>query len=212
MLKILSQKNNMFIVTPHKVIFDCFSHATGRYRDMKTYVMHAAKLWPSQNAQICRWQWCSSVVWNGDANTSTWRWTRAIIWIREMFLLLSCSWNVAVGLRNQVLFQIFHALRRCDNVSVFAGTYTCPMLTSQEKLHIIEWIVILLCDLKSTCSDVDKTRNKLVAKRKTKERIPPMHVALEQHVKRAVCQSGYIWGQSLLPRPAIPSLTNCDQI
>ena len=38
--------------------------------------------------------------------------------------------------------------------------------------------------------------------------IPPIKAALEQHVKRAVYQGGYVWGQSLKASPVLPSPTS----
>ena len=34
--------------------------------------------------------------------------------------------------------------------------------------------------------------------------IPPTRAALEQHVKRAVYQGGYVWGQLLIASPVLP--------
>ena len=39
------------------------------------------------------------------------------------------------------------------------------------------------------------------------EGIPPTQAALEQHIRRAVYQGGYIWGQSTVPMPTLPSPT-----
>ena len=38
--------------------------------------------------------------------------------------------------------------------------------------------------------------------------IPPTRAALEQHVKRTVYQGGYVWGQSLIANPVLPSPTS----
>ena len=40
------------------------------------------------------------------------------------------------------------------------------------------------------------------------KRIPPTHAALEQHVKRAVFQGGYVWvggGGGIVPHPVLSS-------
>ena len=34
---------------------------------------------------------------------------------------------------------------------------------------------------------------------------PPTKAALEEHIKRAVCQAGHIWGQTLQLQPLLPS-------
>ena len=60
-------------------------------------------------------------------------------------------------------------------------------------------------DRTSTCTDVNKARKKLFAKRSSVQRIPPTRAALEQHVKRAVFQGGHVWGQTLVPQPVLPS-------
>jgi hypothetical protein len=61
-------------------------------------------------------------------------------------------------------------------------------------MHTIERFVILLYDRTSTCTDIDKARQKLFAKKTNVKQMP----ALEQHLKRAAYQGGHIWGQSLL--------------
>ena len=122
---------------------------------------------------------------------------------------------------------MFHALTGCDTVSAFVGhgkktawaTWnSLPELTdallrlprapsgiSEQIMSVIESFVILLFDRTSTCTDVNKARKKLFAKNNSIKRIPPTQAAREQHVKRAVFQGGHIWGQTLLPPPALPS-------
>ena len=122
---------------------------------------------------------------------------------------------------------MFHALTGCDTVSAFVGhgkkiawaTWnSLPELTeallrlarvpsgiSEQIMSVIERFVILLFDRTSTCTDVNKARKKLFAKNNSIKRIPPTQAAREQHVKRAVFQGGHIWGQTLLPQPALPS-------
>ena len=56
----------------------------------------------------------------------------------------------------------------------------------------IERFVILLYDRTSMCTDINKARQKLFTKRTNVKAIPPTKAALEQHVKRAVYQGGYV--------------------
>ena len=111
---------------------------------------------------------------------------------------------------------MFHALTGCDTVSSFVGhgkkkawstwnalsELTHALLTlshapsepTEDVLHIKRF-VILLYDRNSKCVDVDKARKKLFAKRTAVQQIPPTKAALEQHVRRATYQGGYVWGQ-----------------
>ena len=70
-----------------------------------------------------------------------------------------------------------------------------------------EKVLWYLCnaEIGSTCTDVNKARKNLFAKKSSVQRIPPTRAALEQHVKRAVFQGGHIWGQTLIPQPVLPS-------
>ena len=74
-------------------------------------------------------------------------------------------------------------------------------------MSVIERFVILTYDRLSELSDVNQARQELFTKgNKALENIPPTSAALErQHTKRAVYQSGYIWGQCLIKDPALPS-------
>ncbi|KAJ8395935.1 hypothetical protein AAFF_G00026430 [Aldrovandia affinis] len=75
-------------------------------------------------------------------------------------------------------------------------------------MRIIERFVILLYDRTSKCTDIDKARRKLFARKNNVQLIPPTKAALEEHVKRAVYQGGHVWGQILLPAPELPPPTN----
>jgi len=116
---------------------------------------------------------------------------------------------------------MFHALIGCDTVSSFAtrGKKTAwavwtvlPELTEvllllssaprdipDDATRIIERFVILLYDRISKCTDIDKARRKLFARKNNVQLIPPTKAALEEHVKRAVYQGGHVLGQILLP-------------
>ena len=122
---------------------------------------------------------------------------------------------------------MFHALTGCDTVSAFIGNgkktawaawNSLPELTDallqlacapteipEHSMQAIERFVILMYDRTSTCTNVNKARKKLFAKRSSVQRIPPTRAALEQHVKRAVFQGGHVWGQTLVTQPVLPS-------
>ena len=61
----------------------------------------------------------------------------------------------------------------------------------------------------ATCTDIDKARRKMFAKKTNVKQIPLTKAALERHVKRATYQGGHMWGQSLLVAPALPLPTSC---
>jgi len=125
---------------------------------------------------------------------------------------------------------MFHAVTGCDTVSSFdrRGKKTAwavwtvlPELTEallllssaprdipDDAMRIIERFVILLYDRTSRCTDTDKARRKLFARKNNVKLIPPTKAALEEHIKRAVYQGGHVWGQILLPVPELPPPTN----
>ena len=71
--------------------------------------------------------------------------------------------------------------------------FATPSDISEDIMHTIE---------------IDKTRNKLFAKKNNVHLIPPTKAALEEHVKRAAYQEGRVWGQTLLPAPELPPQTS----
>jgi len=74
----------------------------------------------------------------------------------------------------------------------------------------MERFVILLYGRTSTCTDTDKARKKLFARKNNAELIPPTKAALEEHVKRAAYQGGHVWGHVLLPVPELPPATSWE--
>ena len=132
-----------------------------------------------------------------------------------------------LGPEKSCALPMFHALTGCDTSSAFVGHgkktawvawNSLPELTDallrlafapteipEHSMQAIERFVILMYDQTSTCTDVNKARKKLFAKRSSVQRIPPTRAALEQHVKRAVFQGGHVWGQILVPQPVLPS-------
>ena len=135
-----------------------------------------------------------------------------------------------LGSEKSPALPMFHALTGCDTVSSFVGhgkktawnTWSVlPELTGalvklscapsdipEDVMLTVERFVILLYDRTSTCTDINKARQKVFAKRNNIKRIPPTRAALEQHVKRATYQGGHVWGQSLQTTPVLPSPTN----
>ena len=83
-----------------------------------------------------------------------------------------------------------------------------PSEIPEQVLRTIERFVILLYDRTSPCTDIDKARKKLFARKNNVELIPPTKAALEEHIKRAAYQGGHVWGKVLLPAPELPAATN----
>ena len=141
--------------------------------------------------------------------------------------------DLAAGLGpdNAQALTMFHSLTRWNTVSSFASHIwkttwavwnVLPQLTEallklssapceipEAVLHIIEMLVILMYDRTSPCTDIDKARKKLFARKYNVELIPPAaKAALEEHVKRADYQGGHVQGQVLVPSPEQPAATS----
>jgi len=135
----------------------------------------------------------------------------------------------ALGPEKAHALPMFHALTGCDTVSCYAGrgkrtawaVWTAlPDLTQvlidlttapapvdeefEDATQTIERFVILLYDRTNTSTDVNKACCKLFGRKNNVQLIPPTSAALKQHVGRAVYQGGHVWGQALLPAPALP--------
>ena len=132
----------------------------------------------------------------------------------------------AVGPQKALAPPMFHALTGCDTVSAFTshGKRTAwitwnsfpelmkallslsftPHSIPEETMKIIERFVILMYNKTSRCTDIDKERRKMFAKRLKAEQIPPTFDALELHLRRAIYQGGYVWEQALLTQPVLP--------
>ena len=72
-------------------------------------------------------------------------------------------------------------------------------------MNHLQRFVLLLYDRTSECTRVDLCRKLLFAKGRQIDRIPPTEAALKEHIKRAVYQAGYCWGQSLALHQHLPS-------
>ena len=75
-----------------------------------------------------------------------------------------------------------------------------------DDMDEIERFFVVLYKRTSPLKKVNEARKQLFAHGNWKvENIPPTKEALHQHVKSAVFQAGYIWGQSQIANPEIPS-------
>lgn len=137
----------------------------------------------------------------------------------------------SLGEEKSSALPMFHALTGCDTVSFFYGRgkktawdvwNVFPELTpvlralsatpdgiNDVLIATIERFVILLYDRTSSLTSVNKQRQELFSKKsKNLESIPPTQAALLQHVKRAIYQGAYVWCQTLLTQPMLPSPTD----
>ena len=80
-----------------------------------------------------------------------------------------------------------------------------PGYIDDTCMDVINRFVILLYDRTNSLSKVNEVRQELFS-RKTRslDNIPPTQASLLQHVKSAVFQGGFVWGQTLLKQPIIP--------
>ena len=135
-----------------------------------------------------------------------------------------------IGPQKSLALPMFHALTGCDTVSAFANhgkksawatwecfpdltdaliaLASCPEMISMEVMNTIQRFVVLMYDRASQCIEINKARKKIFARCNNVKRIPPTYDALEQHVKRAAFQGGFIWINTLEKQPELPS--PCD--
>lgn len=134
----------------------------------------------------------------------------------------------SLGREKTCVLPMFHALTGCDTVSFFGGRgkktawdawKVFPELTPTLKalmmlpediddacMGVIERFVVLLYDRTSSLRKVNEVRQELFSRKaRSLENIPPTKASLAQHIKRAVFQGGYVWGQTLLKQPTLPS-------
>ncbi len=131
------------------------------------------------------------------------------------------------GMTEGLLF--FHAFTGCDTTSSFHGIgkktawgvwkdnkeeFTpvfeklsyCPDDVSEDDLTQLERFTVQLYSKSSQIPSVNEARMYLFSQKNRQiENIPPTQSALLQHIKRAVYQAGYIWGQAHIWNPTIPS-------
>ena len=132
-----------------------------------------------------------------------------------------------MGPKKALALPIFHALIGCDTVFAFRShgkgtawiawnsflelteallSFT-PHSIPEETMKIIERFIILMYEKTCRCIDIDKARRKKFAKRLKAEQIRPSFDALEEHLRRAMYQSGHVWAQALVTQPVLPSPT-----
>ena len=81
-----------------------------------------------------------------------------------------------------------------------------PEFITDGSMSVVERFVVLLYDRTSNLMKVNDARQELFSKKSRQlDGIPPTRAALEQHVRRAVFQGGYVWGQTLHPKQVLPS-------
>ena len=100
------------------------------------------------------------------------------------------------------------------NISKFQLTLKSPERDEPIKyvfiddtcMDVIERFMTLLYDRTSSRSKVNEVWQELFSRKaRSLDNIPPTQASLLQHVKRAVFQGGFVWGQTLLKQPALPS-------
>ena len=122
----------------------------------------------------------------------------------------------------------FHSLTGCDTTSAFAGRgkktawdiwavfpeisslftrlSTYPADISGDTVGQLERFVVLLYAKTSEATSVNEARQSLFAQgSRDLENISPTQGALKQHIKRAVYQAAYVWGQTLVTQQELPS-------
>jgi hypothetical protein len=138
---------------------------------------------------------------------------------------------LALGPERSLALPFFHAFTGCDTVSSFngRGKKTCwdtwkasdetpddmtpafIALTNtpnsvDDWINALERFVVILYDRTSGLDNVNEARKILFTQRGREIcNIPPTKAALQQHVKRAVYQAAYCWGQMLVRAPELPS-------
>ena len=135
----------------------------------------------------------------------------------------------SLGPAKCIALPLFHCLTGCDQTSSFAGhskktawavwnmydkltdslqsVYYCPREEQVKSIMpIVERFVILVYDRGSSSISVNDARKELFTRKsRSIELIPPTENALYLHLKRAIYQGAYVWGQLLTPVQSIPS-------
>ena len=79
-----------------------------------------------------------------------------------------------------------------------------PKEIPEDCMAVLERFVVLLYDRTSILVKVNEVRQELFSKKwRNLDSIPPTRASLEQHVKRR--GGGFVWGQTLLRQPVLPS-------
>ena len=116
-----------------------------------------------------------------------------------------------LGRENSRALPFFHAIdiTGCDTMSFLSSVGkkiawfprgydlgNMPLSLSGETMKHLQRFVILLYDRTSQSTQVDHSRKVLFARGRQIDGIPPTEATLKEHVKRAVYQAGYCWGQT----------------
>ena len=81
-----------------------------------------------------------------------------------------------------------------------------PVSPSSDDIAVIESFVISLYSVSCTLTDVNQTRQQIIAQSfRTLEYLPPTKAALLEHVKRRTHQEGYVWGQPIIAKQVLSS-------
>ena len=134
---------------------------------------------------------------------------------------------LALGPDRSLALPMFHAFTGCDTVSSFNGrgkktcwdtwkavdevtpafsALTVTPNTIDDWLETLERFVVLLYDRTSSLDNVNEARKMLFTQKgRELHHIPPTKAALQQHIRRAVYQAAYCWGQMLVCAPKLPS-------
>ena len=148
---------------------------------------------------------------------------------KHVYNLAAHSIATSLGQDKASVIPMFHALTGCNTVSFFGGRgkktawdtwmvfpELTPVLRSLKKsspaniaddsMDVIERFVVLLYNRTRSLTKVNEARQESFSKKsRNLHNIPPTRAALVQHTKRTVLQGRYVWGQTLLKQPVIPS-------
>ena len=138
-----------------------------------------------------------------------------------------------LGLSRCMVLPLFHALTGCDTVSHLLGcgkktawsawqnttglTEAFTMLIREPKafnaesyhMKMIERFVVIMYSKTCGLERVNEARVRLFTSgKKSLDALPPTQAALYQHIRRAVLQAVYIWGQATTAHQDIPDFSD----
>ena len=109
-----------------------------------------------------------------------------------------------IGRSKKTAWDVWNAFH--DVTPAFVTLSTVPVTIDDDTFQRLQRFVVLLYDRTSSETDVNIARKVLFSKKSRQmNTIPPTKGALREHCKRAAYQAGYVWGQSLLSTPELPS-------
>ena len=84
-----------------------------------------------------------------------------------------------------------------------------PQTITSDDFAFIERFVVLLYGRTCPFNEVNHARQSLFAQgNRVLDNIPPTQAALQEHVKQAAYQAGYVWGQTCVTHQELPSPAN----